>query len=123
MPSIDSMSKQEFADYALTQGVTLNISMTKVEMVEDYNKSLNIIPDITAVDTPVVDTPVVDTPAPEVTVVAPPSVDTLFAEAQARNAEEERIAALTADEQVELVQWTVEEAIGILRYAISRGKK
>lgn len=117
------MTKQELADYALTLWVTLNVSMTKAEMIDDYNKSLGIV-----VDAPVVVassdvqevTPEV---TPEVTVDAPPSADTLFAEAVARNAEEERIMSLPVEEQVELVQWTIEEAIGILRYAVSRGKK
>lgn len=110
MPTIDSMSKQELADYALTLGVTLSTEDTKAQMIEQFNAQITpeVAPEV----------------APEVTpeVAAPPSADTLFAEAQARNAEEARIAALPVDEQVELVQWTVEEAIGILRYAVSRGK-
>ncbi len=77
--------------------------MTKAEMIADYNASLGVL----------VEAPVVE---------APPSADTLFAEAVARNAEEERIAALPVEEQVELVQWTIEEAIGILRYATLRGR-
>lgn len=122
MSSIDSMSKQEFADYALTQDITLNISMTKAEMIDDYQKSLGVGSE----EAPVVEAPVVEAPTtytPEEIAAAEADVARLFAAAQAMNAEEERIANLPAEEQVELVQWTIEEAIGILRYAVSRGKK
>ncbi len=154
MPSIDSMSKQEFADYALTQNITLNISMTKTEMIADYQKSLGVAEETPA---PVVDetpAPVVDeTPAPiveetplteeeaiiveeavseveaalaeptaEEIAIAEANVAKLIADAEAVKAEEERIANLPEEEQIEMVQWTVEEAIGILRYALARGK-
>lgn len=66
-----------------------------------------------------VDTPV---PTPEEIAAAESAVAAQIAEAEAIKAEEERIASLSEEEQIELAQWTVEEAIGILRYAVSRGK-
>ena len=162
MPSIDSMSKQEFADYALTQNITLNVSMTKAEMIADYQKSLGVAeetpaPVVEETPAPVVEetpAPVVEeTPAPvvdetvlteeeasiveeavteveaapaeptaEEIAIAEANVAKLIADAEAVKAEEERIANLPEEEQIEMVQWTVEEAIGILRYALARGK-
>lgn len=113
--NLDAMTKQELADYALTLGITLSTEDTKVVMLEQFNAQFSP-------PTPVEDVVVATTLPPMEEIVPPPSADTLFAEAQARNAEEARIASLPVDEQVELVQWTVEEAIGILRYAVSRGK-
>lgn len=46
----------------------------------------------------------------------------LFEEAQVQIAEEERIRWLATEEQIELADWTVPEAIGILQYAISKSK-
>lgn len=123
--NLDSMTKPELADYALTLGITLSTDDTKTQMIEQFtaqNQTAEITPDTTTEP----EAPVVVASSSELTdeekAVAEAEVARLFAEAQARNAEEERIANLPVDEQVELVQWTIEEAIGILRYAVSRGK-
>lgn len=121
MASLDSMTKQELADYALTLGITLDTSVTRAEMDIDFNAALAKLPPQEA---PVAVAPpdVPATPTAEEIAAAEASVAAQIAAAEAVKAEEARIASLSEEEQIELVQWTVEEAIGILRYAISRGK-
>lgn len=110
--NLDSMTKQELADYALTLGITLDTSATRAEMDIAFNTALA---ELTPQEAPV-------EPTVEEIAAAEAAVAAQIAEAEAVKAEEARIASLSEEEQIELVQWTVDEAIWILRYAISRGK-